>query len=65
MYDKGEEKRSLTYIASPSSEQRRHPVILPKFDKGRSAERKVAGAIFDRTNTQTIKIAEENVRLLF
>ena len=38
--------------------------ILVKFDKGPSAERKVTGTNPDRINTQTLKIAEENVRLL-
>ena len=39
--------------------------ILVKFDKGPSAERKVTGSNPGRINTQTLKIAEENVRLLF
>ena len=38
--------------------------ILVKFDKGPSAERKVTGSNPGRINTQTLKIAEENVRLL-
>ena len=39
--------------------------ILVKFDKGPSAERKVTGSNPGRINTQTLKITEENVRLLF
>ena len=39
--------------------------ILVKFDKGPSAERKVTGSNPGRINTQTLKIIEENVRLLF
>ena len=38
--------------------------VLVKFDKGPSAERKVTGTNPDRINTQTLKIAEEKVRLL-
>ena len=39
--------------------------ILVKLDKGPSAERKVTGSNPGRINTQTLKIAEENVQLLF
>ena len=39
--------------------------ILVKFDKGTSAERKVTGSNPGRINTKTLKIIEENVRLLF
>ena len=49
-------------IASPSSEHRCQRV---KFDKGPSAERKVTGSNPGRINSQTLTIAEENVRLFF
>ena len=39
--------------------------ILVKYDKGPSAERKVTGSNPGRINTQTLKIAEKKVRLLF
>ena len=39
--------------------------ILVKFDKGPCAERKVTGSNPGRINTQTLKIAEKKVRLLF
>ena len=39
--------------------------ILVKYDKVPSAERKVAGSNPGRINTQTLKIAEKKVRLLF
>ena len=39
--------------------------ILVKYDKGPSAERKVTASNPGRINTQTLKIAEKKVRLLF